>query len=300
MKPWLFVCLLFLGCAHTTERLPASSSSEWAKEYIAKASRIQKLCQPCADRRGFPVHLTFDDGPSRLTEFFLDTLRRKRVHATFFQLTSTYGITPKEKAQSNWVTAKPEELQRLFSQIKSDGHTIASHTFAHIDHVSTPHDKAMENLKIAFERFPRGTVPLVRLPYGMGWWEMPSRNEDEKRSEEVMNYLKSQGWQQLGWDIDTLDWSRDYRSNQPRALLEDVCTQEGGVILMHDIHPWTAANLETIIDSLECSGHRIVSLREIPTSHTSFQRSAKHVDIDCAAGMSEIKNGKCLVKPGRP
>ncbi|WNR45047.1 polysaccharide deacetylase [Paenibacillus roseipurpureus] len=61
------------------------------------------------------VYLTFDDGPSKLTNQVLDILDKEDVKATFFVLG--------EQAKSH-----PNELKRIVK----DGHAIGNHTYNHV------------------------------------------------------------------------------------------------------------------------------------------------------------------------
>ncbi|MCR4919939.1 MAG: polysaccharide deacetylase family protein, partial [Prevotella sp.] len=68
------------------------------------------------DRRERSVYLTFDDGPiPESTPFILDTLRQRRVKATFFMVGDN-------------VRKYPE----LYRQIVEQGHRVGNHTHNHI------------------------------------------------------------------------------------------------------------------------------------------------------------------------
>jgi peptidoglycan/xylan/chitin deacetylase (PgdA/CDA1 family) len=68
------------------------------------------------DRRERSVYLTFDDGPiPESTPFILDTLRQRRVKATFFMVGDN-------------VRKHPE----LYRQIVEQGHRVGNHTHNHI------------------------------------------------------------------------------------------------------------------------------------------------------------------------
>ena len=78
-----------------------------------------------------------------------------------------------------------------------------------------------------------------------------------------MAEVKSWGFTPLHWDLDSWDWSKIKRKALPDSLLHEVCTHEGGVVLMHDIQPTTADGLDSLIDSLQSSGHKLVSFKDI-------------------------------------
>ena len=59
--------------------------------------------------------LTFDDGPSSVTNTILDVLKQENVKATFFVLGSR-------------VEAKPDVVKRIYDE----GHFIANHGYSHV------------------------------------------------------------------------------------------------------------------------------------------------------------------------
>lgn len=61
------------------------------------------------------VYLTFDDGPSKFTEKFLNILAKHKVKATFFVVGRS----------------DPKSLE-IMKRIVDDGHTLAPHTYTHV------------------------------------------------------------------------------------------------------------------------------------------------------------------------
>ena len=62
--------------------------------------------------------MTFDDGPSSNTSRILDILADYNVKATFF-------VVGKEE----------EEYQALYKRIVEEGHTLAMHSYSHINEI---------------------------------------------------------------------------------------------------------------------------------------------------------------------
>ncbi|AZV58528.1 polysaccharide deacetylase [Clostridium sp. AWRP] len=60
------------------------------------------------------IYLTFDDGPSKLTDKFLDILKENNVKATFFLI-------------GNQI----EDNEQVVKRIYSEGHSIGLHTYTH-------------------------------------------------------------------------------------------------------------------------------------------------------------------------
>lgn len=220
----------------------------------------------CKDNPGaaYKVHLTFDDGP-RIpeTEKVLNELKKRGIKATFLISGSHF-----ESYLSGKPTKEAEAFLALLKRMMAEGHTVGSHSYEHIEHA-----KVADAAKIA-ENVERNRKvwekigPLIgkkntqgmpfRFPFGAGWFR--ERNiDDDKQGEKVLKEIKTQGFTPLHWDADTWDWSKIKRKNLPNSVLESICSHEGGVVLMHDIQSFTAENLPAIIDSIQGSGHKLVS-----------------------------------------
>ena len=63
------------------------------------------------------MYLTFDDGPSKLTEDVLDVLKEKQVKATFF-------IVGKN--------LETEQGKKILKRIVREGHAVGIHTYSHV------------------------------------------------------------------------------------------------------------------------------------------------------------------------
>lgn len=76
------------------------------------------------------IYLTFDDGPEPgITEFVLDELMKYNAKATFFCCGENCAKYP-----------------LLLKRIKEEGHTIANHTYSHINGYYTPTTDYIKNI----------------------------------------------------------------------------------------------------------------------------------------------------------
>ena len=93
------------------------------------------------------VYLTFDDGPEpEITEFVLDELKKYKAKATFF--------------------CKGENCEKhteLLNRIVVEGHSIANHTFSHINGWETPFNEYIANVENCEEET---RTHLFRPPWG--------------------------------------------------------------------------------------------------------------------------------------
>jgi peptidoglycan/xylan/chitin deacetylase (PgdA/CDA1 family) len=207
--------------------------------YVAKKIQIGHLRQDCkADRL---IALTYDDGPNaQVTTALLDILRSRNAVATFFLLGHKLGA-----------------LQEIVARIVSDGHEIGSHSYNHLhawqrDPVSVFLDiqkglRAVRSVaKCRFFRAPFGKTTFGSL---------------------IQVWL--QGCRQSWWTIDSTDtWERP---RGVKEILDQVRTDGGGVVLMHDLdrpaqpeHEKFVLDLTRgLLDLAENEGFRICKLGEV-------------------------------------
>ncbi|WP_294818444.1 polysaccharide deacetylase family protein [uncultured Flavobacterium sp.] len=151
------------------------------------------------------VYLTFDDGPTPgITEWVLDVLAHNDIKATFFCI-------------GNNIEKHPD----IFRKVAAAGHTVANHTFNHLNGWNTGTTNYIENLE-ACEKVMKGanTARLFRPPYGK-----------MKRSQKK-DVLKM-GYRIVMWDVLSADFDG---SISPGQCLQNVVknTTDGSVIIFHD------------------------------------------------------------------
>lgn len=165
------------------------------------------------------VYLTFDDGPSRITEEVLDILDKYNVKATFFVLGSN-------------VEAKPELVKRAYDS----GHFIASHGFTHkySDIYSSPENVLNEyNRSVEAIRNAIGAKTynphLFRFPGG----STGGTYNDVKQS--AVNLLKENGVTYTNWNCLTGDSAGSTTIDEMWNELNQTAEGDDNlVILMHD------------------------------------------------------------------
>jgi len=190
------------------------------------------------DRR--VVALTFDDGPDdRYTPAILDILNEERVPGTFF---------------INGVRA--ERSAGVLRRIVKEGHTLASHGWAHARYSALTEDgiRADLNRNKALIKELGGDTELFRPPYGA---------LDMLAAEVVVN----QGYRIVLWSIDTRDWMGRSTDEIVTTVLEEV--HPGAIILQHSAGgadmdlSGTVEALPIIIRELRTLGYDFVSIPEL-------------------------------------
>ncbi|NOU97458.1 polysaccharide deacetylase family protein [Paenibacillus sp. LMG 31456] len=186
------------------------------------------------------VYLTFDDGPSKLTDRVLDILREEGVLATFFML-------------GEQVETYPEKVR----QAVKDGHAIGNHTYNHkynelYSSVAT-FWKQIEQTEQALDEAADVRTKLVRAPGGT------FGNFDAF----YYYYLDQAGFEVHDWNVDSGD---SKRVGVPAS--EIIQTVKNGpfgdevILLMHDGtgHEQTVKALPDIIRLFKAKGYAFAPL----------------------------------------
>src|SRR5580700_2022790 len=185
------------------------------------------------------VVLTFDDGPiSPYSNQVLDILASQCVKAVFFLV-------------GEMAKAYPATVRR----IHDEGHTIGSHSQDHplrFDRISDQKvrweiDAGIDNVSAALGE-AGGLAPFFRIP-GFG------------RTDVVESELAARSLVVFSTDAVADDWHRRIAPSQIIARAMSRLEAKGkGMLLLHDIHPWTVAALPGLLKALKDKGFRIVQV----------------------------------------
>ena len=191
------------------------------------------------------VVLTFDDGPEPgQTELILDTLKKYDIRAAFFMIGTKMELHPD-----------------LVSKVQTAGHqVIGNHSWSHPNfHDISPVEQIEEVVKAEDAIKGSPGSKLFRYPYG-------------NASCETNDYLHAHGYRIVGWHVDSCDWAYDkdsevdvkealscevlpqYRKDFVGHVVSAVRAHNGGIVLMHEIHPNTLKKLDEIIASILADG----------------------------------------------
>ncbi len=238
-----------------TMRRQQSESSPETQPEQAEEDRSGKAAwqasaqkEPEEEAKGKKVaYLTFDDGPSELTEEYLDILERHQAKATFFLIG--------QQIQGDMKKVVRREIR--------EGHEIGIHTYNHesgkiyasADAYYRDVCQVKKILKNKFQYDPA----LWRFPWGSANCYICHYKQD------IIGRLQKENMDYADWNVSAED---SVGSPTPDSILanirKDCFRVEEPVILMHDSNSnrATLETLEAVIEMLEQEGYCFATLSE--------------------------------------
>ena len=240
------------------EQLAILKQQEIERQEAEKQAKIPQLTEQGKENIKNIYHsdtkrafLTFDDGPSSITNTILDVLKQENVKATFFVLGSR-------------VEAKPDVVKRIYDE----GHYIANHGYSHVyeniyaspQAVLDEYNKCNEAVKNAIG-VPEYNSHLFRFPGGLVGGKYADIKCQANELLEQKNIVHVD-WNALNGDAETNNLTIDF---ELLRLQETVQNKNSIVILMHDApaKKVTAEALPQIISFLREQGYEFKNFYEI-------------------------------------
>jgi peptidoglycan/xylan/chitin deacetylase (PgdA/CDA1 family) len=172
------------------------------------------------------ILFTFDDGPDRrTTPRLLDYLDDAGVKAVFF-------VTARRVRGES---AAQREQAEILRDLARRGHLVGNHT---VDHLALPrlsNEEALAQIKgneAILERVLGARPWLFRPPYG-------------QRTPRVDELLRQRGYTVVLWNLGAGDWqcssAEEVFATWKRVFDRREAAQgdRGGIVLLHDTHPWS-------------------------------------------------------------
>ena len=178
------------------------------------------------------------------TDRVLDALKKECVRATFFMLGRNAAAHP-----------------ALAKRVLAEGHTVAHHSYKHpllnrmpIERAEAEIDHGIAAVEAAAYGEPGGPprTPFFRFP---GFASSPA----------LLDRLKARGIAVFGADLWPGDWNPMTPQYERALLLRRLTKAGGGIVLLHDIQPKTAAMLPELLRELKRRDFRVVHIVPIET-----------------------------------
>jgi peptidoglycan/xylan/chitin deacetylase (PgdA/CDA1 family) len=204
---------------------------------------------------GGRVALTFDDGPDvETTPLVLEVLRAHEVPATFLVLGERL--------------ADPDVWPLVDEMVADPLVDVGNHSWDHADLATLSLADAADEIDdtTALLETWVSEPTFFRFPYGDSTCETHDLATDR-------------GYRVAGWHIDTGDWCyaalgepgvclqsdywrvpEEFEDDMIGWTMEQIRRHHGGIVLLHDIHLWTAEQLEPLIEAIDNEGFTFTAL----------------------------------------
>lgn len=190
------------------------------KEFLQKKFEERKL-----------LALTFDDGPSKYTEKFVEELHKRNIIVTFFVL----GENAKKY---------PNTVKLAYDF----GNEIGIHSYEHKLFTKLTEEEIIleiDKTKQTIKNYVDSPITLIRVPYG-------SRNKKVDMVLEKLNLTD------ILWDVDSKDWKLKNTTKVYNYTLKYI--KGNNIILMHDTFKTSIEAALKLVDSLSSSGYIFVNV----------------------------------------
>lgn len=184
------------------------------------------------------VAFTFDDGPSENTAAFLDALKERGVHATFFV-----------------IGKQAEQYPQLVARMAAEGHEVGNHSYSHDGIHITGRDEMIEDYGKCSDLIEQYTGKRPTLMRAVGGSSV----------EAISDYVQEQGLRLCGWTGGGDDYNQTDKDVVVNFYMKDGrCTiSDGDLILLHENHASSVAAALELIDKLLAEGYECVTVQEL-------------------------------------
>ena len=212
-----------------------------------KASTAEPTIKPTDDTTTKKVYLTFDDGPGSQTGKILDILKKNHVKATFF-------VTGKEDASS----------KKIYQRIVKEGHTLAMHSYSHIQDV-------IYDSKEAFEKDLKQINRCLYEATGVHtkFYRFLGGSSTQNTSLPIQNFidvLKKNHYLYLDWNVISPDINNANATKEQvvTGVMQGVDAYDTAVVLMYDVadKPMTVKALPSIIKQIKAKNYELLPVDE--------------------------------------
>ena len=196
------------------------------------------------------VVLTFDDGPWPTTPIVLQALAEECVKAIFFSIGYNAMTYPD-----------------IIKKVAAAGHTVGSHTWTHQDLSKTRGSMPIGNGKREVRDYePKDEIEkgmsAVKIAIGDAGYESPFfRFPALRQPPELMTYLGSRNVAMFSTDFDSFDFKLRKPEQVVKSVMEKLKKHGKAIVLMHDVHSWTANAVRDLLAQMKAEGYKVVQMK---------------------------------------
>jgi peptidoglycan/xylan/chitin deacetylase (PgdA/CDA1 family) len=220
---WVFFWILFAWLIITTWGSFDIRSNYFIKTYWKSKTSDKKIA------------ITFDDGPTPITNEVIDVLKKHNAKATFF-----------------CIGKQIERHPDIFKRIIAEGHLIGNHSYSHdkkIGFFST--QKVVEEIQkndLVIEQYLGRKTRLFRPPFGV------TNPRFARAIKQTRHFV-------IGWNNRSLDTVIDDENKILKRIADKI--NPGGIVLLHDTSAKTVRVLEQLLLLLQTENYTVTPLDEL-------------------------------------
>lgn len=188
------------------------------------------------------VALTFDDGPGDYIEEFLDALKERNAHVTFFT-----------------VGTQIEQHPDMVTRMATEGHTVGIHGYEHKKGMTSMTDAEMkaevDKCADLIEQYTGQRTKYIRAP-----WEATGDRERAYFAEVDLREISYVGYIA---DFSPENQDKDIIVNAHLDADGNLRIQDGEILLLHEVYKSSVDAAIELIDRLQADGFEIVSIDEL-------------------------------------
>lgn len=209
------------------------------------------------DEPSHTIYLSFDDGPSTVTEEILDILKKENIKATFF------------------VTGTSDEYaSKIFNRIVQEGHTIGIHTYSHIyKDIYKDVPSFLEDFNKMYQQIYDSTGVKAEI-FRFAGGSINAYNIHNYK--EIASEMLRRGFLYYDWNVSACDDSK--KDTPPKTIVHNIIREiknrDTAIVLMHDSvkKQSTVEALTEIIKQLKEKGYKFDKLNNhVKTVIFSYQ-----------------------------
>lgn len=223
VKWWMFGLVIFVWLSITI----------WGAFDIRSNYFVRTYCQGKTTKK--EIALTFDDGPTPVTENILNILQQNNVKATFF-----------------CIGKQIEKHPDIFKRIILEGHLVGNHSYSHDRRMGFFSTRTVvEDIKKndeVIQTFSGKKALFFRPPFGV-------------TNPKIASAIVQTGHHVIGWNNRSLDAVITDESLILKRVTNKI--SPGGIILFHDTSIKTFNVLEQLLLSLHNKNYRVTPLDEL-------------------------------------
>lgn len=192
------------------------------KHFLEFEKNSKGYCLVKGNAASKQIALTFDDGPTKVSQKIIEILNKYNAKATFF-----------------WVGERINGNQHLIQMAKESGHLIGNHSWNHDNGYTFSNqllwESQVEKTSKQFSNFGINQAVYYRPPFGA-------------ITQNQIDFLASKNIKTVLWSISTEDWNPKENKEGQMFQLFKKQFHPGAIVLFHD---YDYGNLEAKLKDLE-------------------------------------------------